>query len=178
MAEAITIARPYAEAVFKLARESGSLFSWSETLDTVNSIVQEPQIKGLINNPQISAAKLCEIILSVGSKKISDDGKRLVSLLIDNRRLLVLPQICDLFEQFKAQHEGVLEAEIESAFPLDSDQVAKLVSILEAKFQRKVKADISVKSELIGGIRVKIGDQIIDSSVHGKLEAMATALKS
>ncbi len=178
MAEAITIARPYAEALFKLAREGNSLFSWSEMLGVIRSVVQEPQIRELINNPQISAAKLCEIILSIGGKKISDDGRRLVLLLIDNRRLLVLPQICDLFEQFKSQHEGVLEAEIESAFPLNSDQVVRLVSILEEKFQRKVKVDISVKSELIGGIRVKIGDQIIDSSVHGKLEAMATALKS
>ncbi|HNR09763.1 MAG TPA: F0F1 ATP synthase subunit delta [Nitrosomonas europaea] len=178
MAEAITIARPYAEAVFKLARESGSLFSWSETLDAVNSIVRESQIRELISNPLISSVKLREIIFSVCGKKLNEDGKRLVSLLIDNQRLLVMPQIYELFEQLKAQHESILEAEVVSAFPLDSGQLKKLVSILEAKFQRKVKAEVSVDSELIGGVRIKIGDQVVDSSVHGKLEAMATALKS
>lgn len=178
MAEAITIARPYAEAVFKLARENGSLFSWSEMLDAVSSIVQESQIRELISNPQISSTKLREIIFGACGKKLNEDSKRLVSLLIDNQRLPVLPQIHELFEQLKAQHESILEAEVVSAFPLDSGQLEKLVSILEAKFQRKVKAKVNVDSELIGGVRIKIGDQVVDSSVYGKLEAMATALKS
>jgi len=178
MAEAITIARPYAEAVFKLAKGSDSLLSWSEMLRVLSAITQESQVRELINNPQISSQKLREIILGISGKKVNELGERFITLLIENQRLEVLPQISELFEQLKAQHESVLEAEIVSAFPLESNQKEKLVSILESKFKRKVKVGVSVNNELIGGVRIKIGDQVIDSSVHGKLEAMATALKS
>ncbi|WP_300089014.1 F0F1 ATP synthase subunit delta [uncultured Nitrosomonas sp.] len=178
MAEAITIARPYAEALFKLAKGNGSLFSWSEMLQVMSAITRENQVRELINNPQISSQKMCEIILSISGKKVNEIGERFLTLVTENQRLEILPQICELFEQLKAQHEGVLEAEVVSAFPLESGQQEKLVSILESKFKRKVKVGVSVNNELIGGVRIKIGDQVIDSSVHGKLEAMATALKS
>ncbi|MDF0677591.1 MAG: F0F1 ATP synthase subunit delta [Nitrosomonas sp.] len=139
MAEAITIARPYAEAVFKLARESGSLFFWSETLDAVNSIVRESQIRELISNPLISSVKLREIIFSVCGKKLNEDGKRLVSLLIDNQRLLVMPQIHELFEQLKAQHESILEAEVVSAFRLILASWKSLFQFLKQNFSEKLK---------------------------------------
>jgi F-type H+-transporting ATPase subunit delta len=174
MAEAITIARPYAEAVFKLARKSNSLSSWSEMLKLITAIVSEKQVKALIGNPQVPLQKLREIILGICDGKLSNEGKHLVSLLIENNRLSILPQLSDLYDQLKAQHESVLEARIISAFPLDADQLQKLISVLETKFQRKV----SVNGELIGGVRIEIGDQVIDSSVYGKLEAMAAALKS
>jgi len=178
MAEAITIARPYAEAIFKIAQGDGSLSSWSGKLGFVSSVIQESQISALIGNPQIPVVKLREIIFSICDKKLEEDGKRLISLLIENGRLSVLPQISVLYEQLKAQHESVLEAKVVSAFPLESHQLEKLVSILEAKFQRKVKPQVSVNRELIGGVKIEIGDQVIDSSVSGKLEAMAAALKS
>lgn len=178
MAEAITIARPYAEAVFRLAQGSGSLSLWSEMLGIVSSVIQESQVNALIGNPQIPSIKLREIVFSICDKELNEDGRRLISLLIENGRLLVLPQISELYEQLKAQHESVLEAEIVSAFPLESYQLEKLISVLEAKFQHKVKAQVSVDSGLIGGVKIEIGDQVIDSSVSGKLEAMAATLKS
>lgn len=178
MAEAITIARPYAEAIFKLAQGHGSLSSWSEMLGLVSSVIRESQVSALIGNPQIPSVKLREIIFSICGKKLGEDGQRLISLLIENGRLLMLPQISELYEQLKAQHESVLEAKIVSAFPLESHQLEKLVSVLEAKFRHKVKAQVSVDSGLIGGVKIEIGDQVIDSSVSGKLEAMAAALKS
>lgn len=177
MAEAITIARPYAEAVFRLAQGSGSLSLWSEILGIVSSVIQESQVNALIGNPQIPSIKLREIVFSICGKELNEDGRRLISLLIENGRLLVLPQISELYEQLKAQHESVLEAEIVSAFPLESYQLEKLISVLEAKFQHKVKAQVSVDSGLIGGVKIEIGDQVIDSSVSGKLEAMAATLK-
>lgn len=178
MAEAITIARPYAEAVFKLARDSGTLSSWSEMLGLIQAVVSEKQVNALIGNPQISSGKLREIILGICDKRLSEEGRHLVSLLIENDRLDVLPQLSELFDQLKAQYESVLDAEIISAFPLDTAQLKKLVSVLEAKFRRKVNARVRVDDNLIGGVRIEIGDQVIDSSVYGKLEEMAAALKS
>ena len=99
-------------------------------------------------------------------------------LLTENKRIAVLPQISQLFEQLKAQHEGVLEAKIVSAFAMESKQLKKLIDDLEKKFKRKIEAQVSVDPELIGGIKVEIGDEILDASVRGKLEAMAVALKS
>lgn len=178
MAEAITVARPYAEAVFKLAQEKGTLSLWSELLQLVTAVVSQEQIKALIDNPQISAGKLREIILDICGKKLSGEGERLVSLLIENGRLNILPQLRDLYDRLRAQHESVLEAKIISAFSLKPTQVDELVSVLEEKFQRKVNAQVSVNNELIGGVKIGIGDQVIDSSIYGKLEAMAAALKS
>lgn len=178
MAEAITIARPYAEAIFKLAEGGRALSSWSEILEFTSAVVQEPQVNALIGNPQIPSTKLREIIFDICGKRLGEDGKRLISLLIENGRLLILPQISELYERLKAQYESVLEAKIVSAFPLESRQLEKLVSVLEAKFKRKVKAQVSVDNNLIGGVKIEIGDQVIDSSVSGKLEAMAAALKS
>lgn len=178
MAEAITIARPYAEAVFKLARAKGALSSWLEMLELLTAVATEKQIKALIGNPQVPSGKLREIILAVCGGKLSREGKHLVDLLIENDRLGVLPQLKELYGQLKAQHESVLQAKITSAFPLDEEQLNKLVSVLEKKFQRKVNAQVGVNAELIGGVRIEIGDQVIDSSVYGRLEAMAAALKS
>lgn len=99
-------------------------------------------------------------------------------LLAENKRITVLSQINQLFEQLKAQHEGVLDAKIVSAFTMENKQLKKLIDDLEQKFKRKIEAQVSVDPELIGGIKVEIGDEILDASVRGKLEAMAVALKS
>lgn len=178
MAESITIARPYAEALFKLAQEKKTLSSWSDMLSSMSAVVEQEQIKALIDNPQIPSVKLHEIILAVLGKKLTDDGERLVSLLIENSRLTILPDLKALYDQLRAQYESVLDAEIESAFSLESSQVNKLIAMLESKFNKKVNAQVRVNSDLIGGVRISIGDQVIDSSVNGKLKAMAAALKS
>ena len=99
-------------------------------------------------------------------------------MLAENNRIAVLPQISVLFEQLKSQHEGILEANIVSAFEMNNRQLSKLVSDLEKKFERKIVAKVQVDPELIGGVKVEIGDEIFDASIRGKLEAMANALKS
>jgi F-type H+-transporting ATPase subunit delta len=178
MAEAITIARPYAEAVFKLAREKNTLSSWSETLRLIKAVASDEQIKALIGNPQVPSGTLREIIHGACGAKLSKEGKQLIELLVDNDRLGVISQICDLFEKLKANHESTLEAKINSAFSLEVSQLEYLISILEKKFQRKINAQVDVDTELIGGVKIEIGDQVIDCSVYGRLEAMAAALKS
>jgi F-type H+-transporting ATPase subunit delta len=178
MAEAITVARPYAEAVYKLAIANDSLAQWSKMLQLAAAIAEDAQMKPLIGNPVISAKQLGELFLEIGRNKFNTEARNLVMLLTENKRVTVLSQISQLFEQLKAQHEGVLEARIVSAFALESKQLKKLIDVLEQKFKRKIEAQVSVDPELIGGIKVEVGDEILDASVRGKLEAMAVALKS
>lgn len=178
MAEAITVARPYAEAVFRLALESKDLSQWSKILQIAAEIAQDDQIKLLIGNPLVSAMQLSELILEIGGKKFTQEARNFIKLMVENKRVHVMPQVMELFEQLKAQHEGVLEAKIITAFKLESGQLDKLVTDLEKKFNRKVEAQVSVDPEIIGGVKVEIGDEIFDASVRGKLEAMTIALKS
>lgn len=178
MAEAITVARPYAEAVFRLALESKDLSQWSKILQIAAEIAQDDQIKLLVGNPLVSAMQLSELILEIGGKKFTREARNFIKLMVENKRVHVMPQVMELFEQLKAQHEGVLEAKIITAFKLEGGQLDKLVTDLEKKFNRKVEAQVSVDPEIIGGVKVEIGDEILDASVRGKLEAMTIALKS
>jgi F-type H+-transporting ATPase subunit delta len=178
MAEARTIARPYAEAVFKLAKANNALPAWSDMLQLAATIASDERIRALIGDPKMPAKRLSALLLSICGDKLSSEGRNFVLLLVENGRVEMLPQVSELFEQLKAQHEGVLEAHITSAFAMSDAQLKDLVINLEAKFKRKIEAKVSVNPELIGGVKVEIGDEVLDASVRGKLEAMAVALKS
>lgn len=178
MAEAITIARPYAEAVFKSAQAKNTVKAWSEMLQYAAAVSNEAQVTALIGNPSVSAKQLAEIFLTICKNKLNDEGRSLVMLMAENGRLDVLPQVSQLFEQLKSQYEGILDANIVSAFAMNDGQLKKLIANLEQKFKHKINARVSIDPELIGGVKVEIGDEILDTSVRGKLEAMAVALKS
>lgn len=178
MAEVTTIARPYAEAVFKSAQTKKSIAAWSDMLKYAAAVSREPQIKTLIGSPNVSAKQLADIFHAICKDKLNEEGRNLITLMAENDRLDVLPQVSDLYEQLKSQYEGVLDARIVSAFELNAEQLKKLIAMLEKKFKHEINAKVSVDPELIGGIKVEIGDEILDTSVRGKLEAMAVALKS
>lgn len=176
MAEVVTIARPYAEAAFRLAQEQQQLPAWSEMLDLLARVVADPQVAEIIGHPQHTAAQMERLLLSICGDRLSPEGQRFVQVLIHNDRLPVLPAIRELYEELKARHEGVLEAHIATALPMNDAQVQDLVARLEARFQRKVEPKVTVDPELIGGVKVEIGDQVLDASVRAKLGAMAAAL--
>ena len=178
MAEAVTVARPYAEAVYKLAIAKNALSEWSAMLRDAADIAENENIKALLGNPVVSAKQLGELLLEIGRNRFNEDGRKFLNMLAENNRVSILPQISDLFEQLKAQHEGVIEATIISAFDMSSSQLRNLVSALERKFERRIEAKVQVDPELIGGVKVEIGDEIFDASIRAKLEAMAIALKS
>jgi F-type H+-transporting ATPase subunit delta len=176
MAEIATLARPYAEAVFKLADETNRLADWSGWLRTMAQVAANADMQACMGNPQVSAGQLYELFLAACKAELPPEAKNFAQILVGNRRLALLPEIRAQFEALKLEREGVVDAEIESAFPLDDAQVAMLVSELERKFKRKVSPRVSVDKELIGGVRVRVGDEVIDGSVRGQLAAMAAAL--
>jgi F-type H+-transporting ATPase subunit delta len=178
MAEATTIASPYAEALFKSALSRQTLTTWFDMLRNLANIASQDQIKSLNGNPGVSAGQLADLYISICKNKLSDEARNLVQLMAENKRLAILPQVSEMFEKLKAQHEGVLEAKIVSAYEMKNTQLKQLVADLEKKFKHKINAKVSVDPELIGGVIVEIGDEVLDNSVRGKLEFMAVALKS
>jgi len=175
MAEPATLARPYAEAVFELAQQTGTLDQWSGALSRLAALSADPSVKPLIGNPRVTEAQLVDLFVSSGGEDVSL-ARNFLATLADNGRLNVLPQVHELFEDLKNQREGVVEADITTAFPLDDAELAGLVGGLERRFKRKVQTSVRVDDSLIGGVRIKVGDEVIDSSVRGKLAAMSSAL--
>jgi F-type H+-transporting ATPase subunit delta len=176
MAESLTIARPYAEAVFKLAQERNELPSWSDALSRLAVVAGTDVARDLIGNPRLAAKQLAGV-LDDAAGQLTPEQKNFVQVLADNERLDVLPDIASLFETQRNQYEGVLDAQIGSAYPLTPPQVDEIVAALAAKYGRQIKATVHVEPELIGGVSIRVGDEVIDASVRGKLAQMAGALK-
>jgi F-type H+-transporting ATPase subunit delta len=182
MAESVTIARPYAQAIFRLARESGALAAWSDRLQRLAAIAQDAEMTKVVGNPKFSAGQVADLIISLTGEFDNKPGNRelasFVAILAENERLGVLTQIREIYEQLKSADEGVKEALISSAFPLDNAQLNNLMSQLEPHFGSRLHPHVEVDAALIGGIKVAVGDQVLDASVRGKLDAMAAALKN
>ena len=176
MAETVTIARPYAEAAFRLAREESALERWSQMLHFLSIVVQDEGIARGIGDPNMTGRQLESLVVGVCGEQLDGAGRNFVQVLVDNDRLGVVPVIRALFEDLKREQEGVLEAQITSAFVLDDEQLSRLVRRLETKYQRKVSAQVSVDPQLIGGVKIVVGDKVLDATVRGKLDAMAVAL--
>lgn len=175
MAEIATIARPYAEAAFRLARERGRLAEWSET---VGGMAQVADMAGaLIGHPNVPAREI-ESLFDSACGAMDVEAGNLLRLLIENGRLPCLPEIARQFEELRRQDSGIREASIESAFPLDEAQVSFLKTLLEERFRTPLKVSVTVAPGLIGGIKAVVGDQVLDTSVRGKLDTMAVALNS
>lgn len=182
MAENVTLARPYAEAAFQLARSENALAAWSDALSRLSAVVARPEMEECIGNPRLNAVQLTQLCLDVAASgtnsRLTADQQNFVRVLADNDRLIVLPEISELFNELKHNDEGVKDAEISSAFALDEATLKTLVAGLERKFGCKIKATVKVDAELIGGVRIAVGDDVIDASVRSKLAAMAIALKN
>ena len=178
MAEPSTIARPYAEAAFKLADAQGKLADWSATLGNLAGIATDARVRAAIGDPNLSAAKVAGMFIAVLQGRLSGEAENFVRVLAENGRLDVLSEIREQYETLRNEREGVVEAEIASAFEMDKGQVAELVARLEKKTGRKVKAKVSVDKALIGGVRIVLGDKVIDGSARAQLAALETALKA
>ncbi len=176
MAEPVTVARPYAEAAFRLARDNGTLPAWSEALALLEAIVADAQVRAVIDDPNVTPQALESFLLGIGGERLEGAARNLVQVLIQNGRLHVVPQIRELYEEQRRTHDGVLEVRIVSAHPMSDEQVRALVARLEAKHERKVSAQVDIDPNLIGGVRLYMGDTVIDATVRGRLDAMAAAL--
>ena len=178
MAEPSTIARPYAEAAFRLADAQGKLADWSAVLASLAAVAADARVRAAISDPNIPAAKVAGMFIAILAGKLSGESENFVRVLAENGRLEVLAEIRTQYEALKNEREGTAEAEVTTAFEMDAAQVADLVSRLERKTGRKVKARVIVDKSLIGGVKIVIGDKVIDGSARAQLAALENALKA
>jgi len=177
MSELSTLARPYAEAVFRMAQGENDLAGWSSRVHSLAMIVSDAQMAHLITDPAVAVDSVTGLIIDVAGSDLGERGANFVKVLAENDRLSLLPEIGAQFDALKANAEGTLEATITSAQVLTQAQTDDLVAGLKAKFNRAVNVQMAVDPELIGGAVIAIGDQVIDGSVKGRLQRMAFALQ-
>jgi F-type H+-transporting ATPase subunit delta len=178
MAELTTIARPYSEAAFELARVENALPVWSEMLRLSARVAGDPEMSAALDNPKLNDAQKESLFLSICGEALSPNGRNFMRVLLEAGRIKLLPQVSNLFDQLKDDAEGVAHAEIVSAQAITDDQVAGLKEALERRFKRRIETTVTVDPELIGGARIVVGDEVIDASVRGRLDAMAARLKA
>lgn len=177
MAELATIARPYAEALFKAVGGDDAL-SLAGQLEALGQVAAEPQLRQFADNPKASAAQVFDLMASVAGTALSPKIANLLRTVIDNGRLSALPEVAAQFRVLVNASTGVSDALIVSAYPLDAAQLADTVATLEKRFGRKLNATVQVDESLIGGIRVAVGDEVLDTSVKARLEQMKVALSA
>ncbi|RPE75839.1 F0F1 ATP synthase subunit delta [Vulcaniibacterium tengchongense] len=173
MTQALTLARPYARAAFALARESGRAQAWSQALAFAARVAAEPQVRSLLGNPQLAAADAVGLLVIDGA---DEAFVRFLGLLADNRRLALLPEIADLFEEQRLESERVVKAKVTAAAELPGAELDAIKAALRKRFGREVELETAVDPSLIGGAVIDAGDVVIDGSLKGKLERLQTAL--
>lgn len=174
MAELATIARPYAEALFKAAGADG--YRLTEQMSVLADVAANEQLRQFADNPKVGAAQVFEVVSGAVRQALDPKVSNLLTLLIENGRLAALPEIAAQFTALVNAKSGSSDAIVYSAFAIDDASLAEVVTALEKRFARKLKARVEIDTELIGGIRVVVGDEVLDTSVKARLEQMKVAL--
>jgi F-type H+-transporting ATPase subunit delta len=178
MAELSTLARPYAKAAFEFANAHGALAKWSAMFATLAGVAVQARVSQLLVSPALTAEQQSKVLLDLCGDTLDTAAANFVRTLAANKRLLLLQTIREQFEQLKAQQERTVDVEIASAFELDAAMQEKLATALKSKLSRDVKLHASVDPSLVGGVVIRAGDTVIDSSVRGRLAKLAEAMNS
>jgi F-type H+-transporting ATPase subunit delta len=177
MAEIATIARPYAQALFKASGNNAAVMA--DAVSALAAVAADPQMRQFADNPKAGAAQVFNVISDVLGRQgwvLSPQTQNFLQTVIDNGRLGALPEIARQFHELVNADSGVSDAVVESAFPIEAAQLGEVVAALEKRFGRKLNASVRLQPELIGGIRVTVGDEVLDTSVKARLEQMRAAL--
>lgn len=188
MADNAVIARPYAQAVFEIARTDGTFADWSRILELAAAAVSSPDIGRFLGAPGADLGALATAIADLAREQLGNpaplrDGGRspgtsFLKLLAENRRLALLPQIAARYEALKAEAENTLEVTLTSAIPVGDEQQARIIDSLKKRFGRNIHLTVEIDRQLIGGARLQVGDRVIDGTVRNRLEKLATALRA
>jgi F-type H+-transporting ATPase subunit delta len=175
MAELATVARPYAEALFRIA-QSGDAAYWAGLVSELAQIGANPDLLAFASNPNVTHEQLADTIASLVRSPLNAEAKNFIAMLVQNGRINLLPEIAAQFHELMNAQAGAADAQIYSAFEIAADQLPSLVTRLEKKFGRKLNPTVTVDQSLIGGVRVVVGDEVLDTSVRAKLQQMYVAL--
>lgn len=176
MAERQTLARPYAEAIFTLAQEQDRAQAWSETLEFMTAVIADEAMQAVLDQPEIENDRLVALMKDICGERLDEQAENLVRVLLENNRLSLLAEIASLFEILKAEAERTIEVEVLTAFALDADQEKSIATAMEKKLGCAVTLQLKEDTSLMGGIVIRAGDLVIDGSVKGYLNELATHL--
>jgi F-type H+-transporting ATPase subunit delta len=177
MSELATMARPYATAAFKRAKETAAAAKWSEQLAFMSAVMGCAEFSALVNNPKVKKQKLTGLLLDIGQGHIDNEGINFLKALLQNNRLVLLPEIAKQFEELKAEDEGYVDVAVLTAFPFTKEAQQKFAATLEKTLSKKVHMNVAMDKSLIGGVLVRAGDQVIDGSIRGQLQNLRKALQ-
>ena len=178
MAELSTLARPYARAAFEVATDRGELGQWSEQLRTAAAVSCDVTVAAILASPSYTAQEMADTVSQVCGDTLNADGRNFLQVLATNKRLPLLPQIWELFEQYKANRERSVDVQVVSAFPLEQGSEESLSQVLSRKLEREVKVETSIDQSLLGGVLIRADDLVIDGSVRGRLNKLAEAMNT
>src|SRR5262245_14966263 len=176
MAERSTIARPYAKALFELALEDKKLDAWSQALAIGAAVVSDVRVKKLLASPLVTMDQLADLLIDIGGKAFDSEGQNFIRVLASNRRLGLLPEIATLYERLKAEAERVTDVTVTSAAPLSEEQQREYAAALRKRLKTEVRLHCEVDPALVGGAILRANDLVIDGSLRGRLDRLATEL--
>jgi len=178
MAETTTLARPYAKAAFEVALQDKALDQWSKMLGLSAAVAGQESVNAVLKDPSLSSAQIADSFVSVCGDDLDEKGKNFVRLLAENKRLLLLPEVAELYEILKANQEKSVDVEITTAFEISSEIADKLADALKSRLEREINLATNVDQSILGGAVIRAGDTVIDSSVRGKLTKLAESINS
>ncbi|MBS3803669.1 MAG: F0F1 ATP synthase subunit delta [Oleiphilaceae bacterium] len=178
MAQLITLARPYAKAVFDAAKEQNAVDAWDQALAFAALVAADQKVRELLASPGLSERTKAELFVDCFEEPLPEALKNFLFILSEQKRLILLPDISVLFKHYRADLERTVKLQVNTALALTEEQQKKLVEALTHKLERKIDLETSVDPSLIGGLVIRSGDMVIDASVRGKLAKMAKALGS
>ncbi len=174
--EKITVARPYAKAIFNIALSSQELTAWSDYLQILTQVIMDSRIATLIDHPSVAVNQKVTLLQEVCQAVLPKGGENVIQVLADNKRLLLLPEIAAVFEHLRRQYEKTIDVNVLSASALSDEQQQKLQTVLEKKLQRKVALNVELQKDLLGGMVIQAESLVIDGSVQGKLQRLHHAM--
>lgn len=177
MSDLTNIARPYAKAAFDFAVEQKALDAWQQMLFFAAEVAKNEQVVAVLRTTGF-AEKQAELFIQVCGEQLNEHGQNFIKVMAENHRLLALPEVFTSFAVLKAEYDKEITADVVSATELTEAQQQKLIAALSQRLARKVKLNCSVNPDVVGGMLIKAGDMVIDGSVRGKLDRLATALQS
>lgn len=177
MSEQVTLARPYAVAIFKRAKETKTTKKWSQDLAFLSAVLGNENISVVVDNPKITKLQLLTFVLELCQGQIDKEAENLLKLLVHNNRLTLVPVIAKLFDDYTTEDAGYVNAEVFVAYAFSKEDKPKFMAILEKSLGKKVNMKVTVDKSLIGGVLVRAGDRVIDGSIRGQLQQMQKTLQ-
>jgi F-type H+-transporting ATPase subunit delta len=176
MSELMTLARPYAVAAYERAKETQASDQWQEMLSFLSALLQDPRMRRAATNPRAKKDAFLAALLDLSRGHLNSEGENFLRLLVQNHRLDLVPHICALFAQYRAEDEGYIDVSVSTAYPLDNAEQQRIGAIVEKLLKRQARLTVQQDESLIGGVVIRAGDRVIDSSIRGQLQRLEKSL--